>query len=296
LVSIDKIFALFDYLESLSPNEEVELVIGGHSRGAAIGLVSFLASLCQASKTEINDKVNIYWEKINKIRLLPADPVAGKALNYEWLNEKIKEFFTNFLGLKNDNFGVETMDSDEPITSLILEIEKNLFKGRKVFEIFIFSARFDARDQFPADENWKRFIDKIISNDGPLADRTLMISAGFRHSSMINKNDEISYLYENSGVSPISLLMGIVNLKCNEWITEKSAIIRDVELEWMKRLKEGDPRTLVLKEKTCFNSYGIESTIMSGDSLYDILSKMENSRFQDPPFLAIEKNGRYMFR
>ena len=278
IVSALEIFDIVDYLQSLPSTETVELTLGGHSRGAAVGLTVFLAGLNQTALYQANPTDNC-WRMISKINLVPVDPVPG---GESGANEH------------NDLFG---SDEDMKIEDILCSIEQILFNGRKVFNIFVYSARFDTRNQFCFDKNWLSFVqENVIHPTGPFSGRTHLIIAGFRHSAMIYKSDEISSLYKNLGISPITLLEGILHGKSPEWLARNSSLIRDIELGWLQQLSIDNASVKTLKDQTALASYGIVSQVLlSGTPLIEILKNYTLVQLSQELSNTLYLN-RYIFR
>lgn len=185
LNSIDQTFAFFEKLKTVKKKQSVNLIIGGHSRGAAAGIVGFLCSLLAELKEDKQAKDSPFFQAVKTVTIVAVDPVAGPKGN-------------DLMGIKNLNA------KKQNLSDILNEIEE--FGSRKgLFKVVLYAARFDVREEFKFDDLWYRFNE----NRGPFADRFFFYCAGFRHSSMIFQGDELSELYPPQQ-GPIHLLKTIL--------------------------------------------------------------------------------------
>ena len=282
--------AFFKVIEKIKTDEnDVRLVIGGHSRGAAAGMVGFLASMCAISRyTKPNEKLPIH--KVKEIILIPVDPVSG--------SQKGREDTNDLLGL----------NEDQGIVDILKEIEINLFSGKPVFKVAIYQARFDVRNEFRFDQRWLNFIQNTVDNPkGYFANKAKLYVGGFRHSSMVDLGDEITFIYGDS--TPTGLLKELIKnaIEENQISCENSCYssLKERELELIVLLKSQqytkrwggisqrflseNTEVKKLYNRTRIQSYTLGKAAYSGESLKKIVDKNEpNNSF----YL---NNNRYLF-
>ncbi|WP_070972016.1 hypothetical protein [Vibrio sonorensis] len=279
IVSALQVFETIDYLNALPNDEHVEMVLGGHSRGAAVGLVTFLATLNEQARYSVNEEGDTCWSKVSEIQLVPVDPVAGKQAGSEDTNDMLN------------------LPNDYPMSALLSDIENNLFQGREVFQVKVFCARFDARDEFRFDSRWFEFIQTSQS----LARPVTVMSAGFRHSSMVDIEDELLPLYADIDTSPIQLLRSIIEGNSLESIQNDIELIRGVELSFINRLARGKltEEDQFIEKRTRTDSYisdgifgrWLSDHIYNGESLMTILHDHAELLNED-----FHINRRYLFK
>lgn len=266
ILSIDSFFSVINTIEHME-GEQIELVIGGHSRGAAVGIISFLAVLREQVLNDNDGFENSYLRKIKCIHLVAADPVSGRQPNDEVTND--------FMGL-GASIELETLISD---------IERLLYGSKTVFEVSVYAARFDARNEFAFDSRWKKFIDNQVIQHGHFHHRARLFIGGFRHSEMVQPDLKLEPLYKEKGVNPQQLLRQIIiNVEHAERLQQS---LRERELELMRDIKNQP----VLQSRTTPTSYldcKLYSYVaFSGKSLAELL--------RETPTIT-EINKRYLFR
>ena len=266
ILSIDSFFSVIKTIEHME-GEQIELVIGGHSRGAAVGIISFLAALREQVLNNNDGFENSYLRKIKCIHLVAADPVSGRQPNDEVTND--------FMGLAA-SIGLEKLISD---------IERIVYGGKAVFQVSVYAARFDARNEFAFDSRWKQFIENQVMHNGHLHDRARLYIGGFRHSEMVQPDLELNKLYTATDVNPQQLLRQIIiNAQQADRLQQ---LLREHELELMRDI-HNQP---VLQSRTKHTSYlnnKIGSYLaFSGKSLVELMR--DTSAFT-------EINKRYLFR
>ncbi|SLM63264.1 MULTISPECIES: hypothetical protein [Dickeya] len=247
VVTLNSLFPLVDHLQTLN---EYQLVIGGHSRGAAVGLTEFLAELYQLAG--LNQAPGV-WAKAKTIRLVVVDPVQGQQDS-----DKDTNAFNAIL-------------KNKTLAQILAELESKWFGGREVFETFVYSARYDARSSFAFDYRWYHFITEQMGKVAGPAKRAKLVMAGFRHSAPVSKEDEISALYQGKGVAPIAFLQQLVSFDPN-W--EASARqLSQLENDYLNALAAGSKSDLIsqLDKQTSLLSYGITGLI-GGKSLQKTLA------------------------
>lgn len=265
VLSINSFFPVIEAIEHIK-DEPVELIIGGHSRGAAVGIVSFLASLHEQALKHNAGFENTYLHKIKSIHLIAADPVSGKQPTDEVTND--------FMGL----------EASIELERLISGIENLVYGGEAIFEVSVYAARFDARNEFAFDSRWKKFIDNQVIQHGPFHHRARLFIGGFRHSEMVQPDLKLKELYKETGVNPQQLLRQIIiNVQQADQLQQS---LRERELELMRDI-HNQP---ILRSRTTHTSYlnKLFSYIaFSGKSLTEVL--------RDTPTIT-EINKRYLFR
>ncbi|MCI4032499.1 phospholipase [Dickeya dianthicola] len=247
VVTLDSLFPLVDYLKTL---KEYQLVVGGHSRGAAVGLTEFLAELYHLA---VQNQAAGVWANAKTIRLVVVDPVQGQQDS-----DKDTNAFNAIL-------------KDKTLAQILAELETKWFGGREVFDTLVYSARYDARSSFAFDSRWYRFITEQMGKQAGPAKRAKLVMAGFRHSAPVSKEDEISALYQGKGVAPIAFLQQLVSFDPN-W--EQSArLLSQIENGYLDQLAAGAKTDLIsqLDKQTSLLSYGITGLI-GGKSLQKTLS------------------------
>ncbi|AWF81657.1 hypothetical protein BTJ40_12935 [Microbulbifer sp. A4B17] len=274
---------LFDLVEYLSDNDEINLTIGGHSRGAALGMVVFLAALNDIyERQKQNDSENEnyrqekpVWEKVKHLRLIPTDPVQG--------NQKGRESTSDAGGL----------DPNYSVIDIIEKARKSVFISAETFEVIIFSARFDFRNPFKFDGKWKEFIDcrTLPSN----ISKTIFV-AGFRHSAMVYRDEgvDLRSIYTND-LTPFSLLKEIINDtegKDREQINRRYSDLHSHELDLAKRLKNFDTEKKIMEildYNTKKDSYSAGFVYSSSYPLKDQLAHSSESSLNDKDFLLLDR-------
>lgn len=204
---IAQILHTFEIIDKINDDDtEVELIIGGHSRGAAVGILGLIASLYETCKTHsFKDSL------VKKITFIAVDPVPGSP----------EVLGLSALGSKNDLLGFETIQGENKIKTALDFIASKSEKPN-LFKVIYYPARFDARNEFKGDDYWLKFYQTQIENskieeqkikksqsDEPVIETKFYV-AGFRHSAMVDKNEEISELYDEVNC-PTNLLKEIVN-------------------------------------------------------------------------------------
>jgi len=265
-LSIDNFFAVINLIEQMQ-DDNIELVIGGHSRGAAVGMVCLLASLYQQVLLQKSGFENSYLQKISRIHLVAADPVSGKQPGDE---------------ITNDMMG---LTKDIKLSQLLSEIERLVYQGKPIFHISVFAARFDARNEFAFDSRWKEFIDEQIIQTAVFSLRAKLFIGGFRHSEMVQPDQALAALYPSLAVHPQQLLRQIIsNVGQAEQLQRN---LREHELALMRDI-EHQP---VLQSRTRHSAY-LKTELgsylaFSGDSLQQVLQRVP---------AAIEVNKRFLHR
>ncbi|WP_433831261.1 hypothetical protein [Flavobacterium anhuiense] len=276
LAQIEHFFNIINKIDS--NDKEVELIIGGHSRGAAVGILGFIASLRETCKRDSFEN-----SPIKKITFIAVDPVPGSS--------KVRNL--EFLGSKNDLLGFETIEGENKIKSA-LDFIAAKSKKPNLFKVIYFPARFDARNEFKADQYWLDFYESQRNslsvanpkNNEPVIETKFYI-AGFRHSAMVDKNDEISELYDAVNC-PTNLLKEIVKHELEISNSDLNAIqkgIIKIETNALLNLAS-NVKNLKLTERTTKNSYN--SIPYEGESLENII---KNNSLTS----TIRTNNRYLY-
>ncbi|WP_109830082.1 hypothetical protein [Reichenbachiella versicolor] len=187
--SINAVFNTIDKI-STSSSSNIELIIGGHSRGAAAGIIGFLSSLLEAISKDKSFRESPLYKKVKKIHVISVDPVAGQR--------------------GNDLTGGEDIRIDQLYKSI-----QSKFENTSLISTTLYQARFDCRDEFKADDKWLNYLKanyNFVTATSTNPSFRYYI-AGFRHSIMIYPNDgELSKsLYANTQVTPLNLLINIIN-------------------------------------------------------------------------------------
>lgn len=274
LAQLEHYFKLLDEIDPVK-DKEVELVVGGHSRGAAVGLLGFITALyasCKSGQT-------LKGSPIQKIKIIAVDPVAGHK--------------------GNDILGLETEKAfkDNPILYMLNYIAASSGK-KNLFKVIYYSARFDARDEFKSDNHWLKYAESQRVN--PQIETNFYIG-GFRHSSMVFNEEEITQLYPNTAC-PTILLKEIV--KCElQLVQENITGVIQEDIQKIERLAihnialgKGNP---VLIKQTNIKAYGLVEGYVAyhGSSLQEIiLSATNNGKNISAlnPSNKIESNQRFI--
>jgi hypothetical protein len=274
LVDSEYFFMLVEYLEKYQhliqaeqvPKEDIELTIGGHSRGAAVGMTSLLYIFSvSARKFEKNE--NSPWSLVSKIRIIAVDPVPGKQVGDEDTNDMMD------------------LPSDRTIDSIIQEIEDLVFDHKSVFHTTVYTARFDARKEFRLDSRWQRWIDdhkEFIFNH----DRAELYIAGFRHSSMVCAEDEITEIYDKN-YTPRGLMRKILEVNGSREARERYyQQLSQHEMKTLEDLAQQRPVHKALKNKTKLSSYK-GNTFLHGKDLETVVKQesLVNGKYE----------GRYVY-
>ncbi|MFM2476855.1 hypothetical protein [Celerinatantimonas sp. MCCC 1A17872] len=302
IVGIDTLIdTLVSDLERLATSkEQVDLVIGGHSRGAAVGLVTFLASLneqvtfdiksANVSDKECPQSEESSWRVVKSLRIIAADPVSGRQIDSEDTN---------------DMFGVSP---DMKLDDLLLCLRHSLFSQVEQFQVYIYSARFEVRNAFRFDSRWFDFVDKIKEdNQSKIVDAHLLIG-GFRHSAMVSQSDELTELYDDlepdlfmndlniQKASPISLLYCLVLGADEASIEHIYTQLRNRELLIIDNINDDSAISKLLMEKTKTSSYKYFNF-----DYFGFFGKSLSEYMKELPTAVNEKanvfiNNRYLFR
>ncbi|MCI5211108.1 MAG: hypothetical protein D3910_20500 [Candidatus Electrothrix sp. ATG2] len=258
-------WAVIEKLEKYH-DKEVHLIIGGHSRGAAGGIIGLITSLYASCKIHKSVSDHLLFKKVKKITLLPVDPVAGPK--------------------GNDRLGFTTLHEEEKKISYLLNYIEKKSGMNKLFNIVLYTARFDARNQFKLDDVWHQFQTKPEE----FVTRLQYFIAGFRHSAMVDCADELTDIY-GSSATPMVLLKEIIsqlsgNAQVNPNKTFKTIALTEKALMDRLRVRK-EPQKLY--EKTKHQSYDYGKIVYSGDSLYTILSRRAKTNLTKTP-----ENNRYL--
>ncbi|PXW48277.1 hypothetical protein DFO54_102368 [Erwinia sp. AG740] len=256
VVTLDSLFPLVEHLKTL---KEYQLVVGGHSRGAAVGLTEFLAELYHLA---VQNQAPGVWANAKTIRLVVVDPVQGQQ------------------STDKDTNAFNAILKDKTLAQILAELETKWFGGREVFDTIVYSARYDARSSFAFDYRWYHFITEQMGKQAGPAKRAKLVMAGFRHSAPVYKSDEIAELYQGKGVAPIAFLQQLVSFDPN-W--EQSArLLSQIENDYINQLAAGAKTELIslLNKQTSPASYDAIFRL-SSKSLQDTLSS-DNPR--DPEY------------
>ncbi|QGK74466.1 hypothetical protein [Flavobacterium sp. SLB02] len=275
----------FKITENTNSDEEVELIIGGHSRGAAVGILGLIASLyetCRLSSFENSS--------IKKITFIAVDPVPGSS----------KVLGSSALGSKNDLLGFETIGGENKIKTA-LDFIATRSKKPNLFKVIYYPARFDMRNEFKADQYWLDFYENqcknlnIVNpkNDKPVIETKFYIG-GFRHSAMVNKTEEISELYDEINC-PTNLLKEIVYHELEISNSDLNAIQEGIiKTENDVLALVSNIKNLKLTERTTKDSYPLEikaeKILYSGESLEQII----RNRAKNNSAKINKKNNRYL--
>ncbi|MCG8578149.1 MAG: hypothetical protein MI810_24940 [Flavobacteriales bacterium] len=165
---------------------KLHLIVGGHGRGAVDGVLDLISIFYQDCQKKERLHEDFLWDKIVHISLVATDPLSDPKSAHP----------SSFSALPKDQ---------KRISFLLKAIEQQL-KAPALFQLVLYTSRFEARDEFKLNEHWLEFQNK----PGKFANRFEHFVAGFRHSSMIVKREEITKLYQNNN-SPINLLKHILH-------------------------------------------------------------------------------------
>lgn len=214
----DSLHAALDVMKILKVHQLTKfdkIIISGHSRGAAIGLPSFLFGIKKAfsgdSKfAEYKDTLQKLFSTAQAIDIIPMDPVDGDKLietnNYHmgcnWKMKEIYEFFSN--AQTSNNWGKSTFHE------FYANAATMILGGLDIFYQYS-----------PA----KRFIEKN--------DHVNRYWIGFHHGAMVSYDDAYSSFYERE-MSPYKYMCKYINNLIN-----KGAASIDVG-KWRNRIKQAD--------------------------------------------------------
>lgn len=242
----------FKLLEEIDPkkDKDVELIIGGHSRGAAAGVLGFITAL-YASCKEGN---TLEGSPINKIRILAVDPVPGEKGN-------------DLLGLEKETAEFKK----NPILNMLNYIASSS-KKQNLFKVVYYAARFDARDQFKADDYWLNYYKSQLLNKQ--IDTEFYIG-GFRHSAMVFDDDEISALYTGNA-RPTALMKELVKRELGLVFANITTLYNGLTATEVTALSNlaNNAGNATLISRTTNSSYGAASVVYTGSSLQEIVKKI----------------------
>lgn len=281
----------FKITENLKSDEEVELIIGSHSRGAAVGVLGLIASLYETCKY-----CSFEDSPIKKITFIAVDPVPGSA--------EVRGY--SIFGSKNDLLGFETIEGENKIKTA-LDFIATQSKKPNLFKVIYYPARFDARNEFKGDDYWLEFYQTQIKNaknaeqkmqkpqsDEPVIETKFYV-AGFRHSAMVDKNEEISELYDEVNC-PTNLLKEIVNQELGLSRVSVNTIQKSIKKAEHTAISSIANCTKLknLINRTNKNSYKA-SLVLSG---YSLQEKVEEFTKKDSFTVKLSKktqiNNRYL--
>lgn len=275
----------FKITENLKSDEEVELTIGSHSRGAAVGILGLIASLYASCKY-----CSFEDSPIKKITFIVVDPVPGTP----------RLFGIKIPGIKNNLLGFETIGGENKIKTA-LDFIATRSKKPNLFKVIYYPARFDMRNEFKADQYWLDFYENqcknlnIVNpkNDKPVI-KTKFYIGGFRHSAMVDKTEEISELYDEINC-PTNLLKEIVYQELEISNSDLNAIQEGIiKTENDVLALVSNIKNLKLTERTTKDSYPLgikaEKILYSGESLEQIIRDRAKNNFHK----INKKNNRYL--
>lgn len=249
-------------------NKPIYLVLGGHSRGAAVGVTGFLIQLYALSQLDNGAE---FLENINSIKLIVCDPVAGTK--------------------ENDLMGMlEGISSDNPIKVMMDAISEKAGKP-DLFHTTMVTSRFDARHAFEIDNYWKKFAESKPKN-------MEVFSAGFQHSELVGKNGNNIEMYSNPKITPKSLLQAIIDeslgLISKNDLDKKASALEKIELKLIEELrgeeKYNSDAISSLREKTSRKGYHGIRKLLPMTSLEETLR--ESSKKETGNKESVKNNGR----
>lgn len=209
--------SLADKLEKLK--SPVDLVLGGHSRGAAAGVIGFLAYLAKL-KSDNPVKFNAIFENIKHIRVIGADPVQGP--------------FPNYL------YGIEKkLGKEDLIHNILEEITPESRDINEFFDISIILPRLDPVKQLIIDKNWQEF----ITNHPKSCQKYYL---GISHGAFMQKNKAVERWYVRSNGSKVT-----PNEVFRSFIKKKLLPSRNADVSFEKkyaRLQEKETQLLNAKD------------------------------------------------
>ncbi len=268
---------IYSELTDATPDNSVHLMIGAHSRGAADGMIGLLTSLyasCMIPGSTPNE--DILFKKINKISLLAVDPVNGAEVH----DTKVGMFFDT-----NDLMGFNDLPKDQQSIHHLLETIETRSDKKGLFDVVLYTARFDARDEFLLDKHWLKFLNDIQKGEGFKGNFKYYVG-GFRHSAMVYESSELTGLYDR-GYTPIALLRQIlddIKLNTNDadliyknMATKEIMLINDLVSE-ENELLEANTHTKSYSWAEVLTSYG-ESLKTIAQKYKDDGNPMINNRY-----------------
>ncbi len=278
---ISQLFQIAEVIEGLAKydDNEVHLIIGGHSRGIADGMLGFLTSLYLHCTQRPNPDQHLFFKKANRVSLIAVDPVNGAELQ-DMIGGMVD---------RNDIMGFDELPWDQRKISHLLHTMERATGKPGLFDVVLYTARFDARDEFLLDKYWLEFLEDIKRGVGYTGTFKYYVG-GFRHSAMVSKNDELTELYvnEENDDSPVVLLRHILmDVKGNTTSADLAySNLAAKEMALMDELvNQGQP---VLQGKTHTKSYSWAEMLTSyGKPLETILA--ENKDVANPLV-----NNRYL--
>ncbi len=288
ITQLNKVFDTFNNLTN-----PTELVVGGHSRGAAAGVTGFITelyALALVQKSEDfefakNKKPKAFdlaksLENVQKISLIITDPVQGPSDN-------------NLLGLQ------ENLQSKNPVKEMLDTISEIVGK-KDLFNVSVFLPRFDPRKTFQLDKRWENYMTK---NKGQYQE----YNAGFDHSNMVSsKKNPTLYPLDIDGVSPNGLLKKVIQERLG-FVTKKelnntAKDLHNTEVDLIQILKKDnknrtkteevkatDLKTLIARNKTGANHNSMQSALRD-NSKSDTPIKI-NGRLLNPKSLNTKKGN-----
>ncbi len=262
LVQLNKVFDTFNNL-----TQPTELIMGGHSRGAAAGLTGFITelyALALISKPKTSDFAKSL-ENVQQINLIVVDPVQGPLQG-------------NLLGLQKN------LKHENPIKEMLDTISAVANKPN-LFNVSIFFPKFADKKIFKLDKNWEHYIKK---SKGEYKE----YNSGFYHSHMVNPEDKTKlFPLDKNNISPNGLLKQVIKerfgLITPEELNKTVIDLHKTEVDLMQILKkENTNRTQTEKAKVD------EFETLVSNNKKGALNKIESALRNNSNDTAIKINGR----
>jgi hypothetical protein len=252
-----------------SLDKPTDVVVAGHSRGAAVGVKGFIAelyALSEVAKKEGGDLSNgPFMENIESLHFIPIDPVPGPEVN--------------------DKLGAQDLQVEDRVTHMFNAISERA-ENPDLISTTVINARHDARTPFSLDPEWGKFIE---NNEGNKCEVHAM---GFQHSTMVKTSDPDPTIYPDPDITPKTVAAAIIGNKLglvdSAEVTQKAEALRERELGIIKNISEdkiGPAEKVVLKQSSRAG-YNLVNGLMPYESL------QQKTKGVDTTTEPVKINGR----
>ncbi len=228
--SVDTHIAQSTALSEAMNNDPNELMLMGHSRGAAVGITGIInqwyiqALALKEQKGTASDR--LFSEQLESIHLLLIDPVSGPDTN--------------------ENFG---KTDDFPPIHEMLRVISEVAEKPNLFEVTCLFSRYDPRKLLELDPRWITFSEQ---SEYP----SEVIHTGFRHNSSVATHHLDIY---PEHLTPDALTKAIIEqklgLRSKEELYRLVSQIEETELTAIDRLTTSE-RSKQLDNYTKLNEWG----------------------------------------
>ncbi len=186
--------------------EPFDLIVGGYSRGAAVGVVGFLVSMVSQLQADeqSKEKVNLFTRKlISSMKFIINDPAPG--VDFSDNPDVYRDQSQDFMGLSellDSDEQIPGLDKSNPLKYLIGELAKHT--GIPISIDFV-PSRFETLKGLEASAMWN-----ALAKDLPKGVSLNTYQAGLNHFAHIRDNENVykkyAELFGEEQLSPKKLL------------------------------------------------------------------------------------------